>query len=76
MTLAAIQDSIADAFADVVPRLVGGLLLLVLGLLGAWILGRLGTRALRTVGLDRLADRFGIHDVLARIGLEPSLSHG
>ena len=67
-------DDAADSAADLLPRIAGGLLLLVGGLVAAWLLGRLTARGLRAVGVDTLAERFGVHDVLARVGFERSLS--
>jgi small-conductance mechanosensitive channel len=72
--VADVTDRALDSFAEVLPRVAGGLLLLVGGLVAAWVLGRLAARALRKVGLDAIGERFGIDDLLARIGLERSLS--
>jgi small-conductance mechanosensitive channel len=67
-------DQAANSLGESLPRIGGALLLLVLGLLAAWILGRLTGRTLRALEVDSLAERFGVHDVLARVGLERSLS--
>ena len=71
---ASIFGSAADSLGSFLPRLAGALLLLVVGVLLAWLIGRLVERALRELGLDGLADRWGIHDVIARAGLQRSLS--
>lgn len=72
--IAGVLDRVAESGAEVVPRIAGGLLLLVVGLAAAWLLGRLTERGSRRVGLNGMAERFGIHDVLERIGLGRSLS--
>lgn len=69
-----ILDRAAETLAEYVPRFGGALVLLVVGLLFARLLGRLLVRVLLAGGLDRLADRARAHDLLARAGLERSLS--
>jgi len=56
------------------PRLAGALALLVIGVLVALVVGGVVTRALRGLGVDDLAERGGVHDVLARAGLGRSLA--
>lgn len=56
------------------PRLAGALALLVIGVLVALLVGRVVTRALRGLGVDDLAERGGVHDVIARAGLGRSLA--
>ena len=56
------------------PRLGGALVLLIVGLLVAALLGRLARRALEGVGVDTLAERWGVARVLERAGLGRSLS--
>jgi small-conductance mechanosensitive channel len=67
-------DRAGDSLGESLPRIGGALLLLVLGLVAAWILGLLTRRTLQALDVDALAERFGVHDVLARIGLERSLA--
>jgi small-conductance mechanosensitive channel len=75
VTLAAtIIDRAEETLGESLPRIGGALLLLVLGLVAAWLLGRLTTSALRAVEIDSLAERFGVHDVFERVGLERSLA--
>lgn len=70
-----ILDRATEVLGEYLPRLGGALLLLVGGLVLARIVGRGLIRALLAAGLDRLAERLGAHDLLARVGLERSLSH-
>jgi len=72
--LAGVLDRAGEALGSFLPRLGGALVLLVVGVLVARLLGRLLTRGLRSAGIDDLAERWGVHDVIARIGLERSLS--
>ena len=74
MLAVSILDRARAQLGDALPSLAGALLLLVLGLFLAWLLGRLALRALRAVGLDGVGERFGIHDVIERLGFERSLS--
>lgn len=74
MIAADVIDRASGALGDLVPRIGGALLLLVVGLLAARLVARLARRGLERVGLDRLGERFGIHDVLVRVGLERSIS--
>ncbi|MBA3245865.1 MAG: mechanosensitive ion channel [Actinobacteria bacterium] len=53
---------------------MGAIVLLVVGLLLAPIVARIVRGLLGSVGLDRLAERFGVGSVLARIGIERPLS--
>jgi len=72
--LAGILDRAAATLGEALPRIGGALLLLVIGLIAARVLARLARRALEALGADGLADRFGVHDVLARVGIERPLS--
>ena len=72
--LASILDSAEQTLGTGLPRILAALVLLVVGLLAARLLARVGRRVLLAAGLDDLADRFGIHDALERLGLERSLS--
>lgn len=69
-----VLERAGEQLGEFLPRLGGALALLLVGLLLVRIIGRLLLRALQRVGLDRVADRLGVHDVLARAGLERSLS--
>ncbi len=74
IALATILDQASESLGGFLPRIVGALLLLVLGILVAWLLGRLLTKALSAAGLDRLAERWGVTPVLSRAGLGRSLA--
>ena len=74
MIAAAVIDRAESSLGEALPRLGGAIVLLVLGLVVAWALGRVTWRALAAVGLDRLAERFGVHDVIERVGVARSLS--
>lgn len=50
------------------PHLVLSLLIVVLGLIVAWVLRELVTRALHLVGFDRLAERLGVSMALETVG--------
>ena len=56
------------------PHVVGAVAVLVLGLVFAWIAGALTRRLLTVAGLDRAADRHGVHETLSRAGVQPPLS--
>jgi small-conductance mechanosensitive channel len=57
-----------------IPRLIGALALLLIGLLLARLIARLLLRAMQAAGLDRAAERAGAVAVLERSGLGNSLA--
>lgn len=67
-------DSAAEALGGFLPRLGGAILLLVGGLLLARLVGWLLRRGLAAAGADRLGERTGVHDALARLTLPRSVS--
>jgi small-conductance mechanosensitive channel len=69
-----ILDQAARQLGGFLPRLGGALFLLVAGLLVAWLLGRIVRRGLQSAGLDHLAERWGVPEILERAGLGPSLA--
>lgn len=73
-TVASVLGQAGQAFGGFLPRLGGALALLVIGLILARLLCRLLVKALQGVGLDALADRGGVNDVLERAGLGRSLA--
>ncbi|MFB7722484.1 hypothetical protein [Nocardia sp. NPDC056100] len=64
-----IQQGLSDAWSSVatfVPKFAGFLAILIIGWLVAKLVARLVTRILHQVGFDRLVERGGIKDMLAR----------
>lgn len=74
MILGGILDTAGETLGGALPRIGGALVLLVLGLVVARIVGRLSRRAFAVVGGDDLAERYRVHEVLARVGIQPPLS--
>ena len=74
MIVAGILDDAGRTFGEALPRIAGAVLLLVVGLIVASVAGRVARRALSRLGVDDLAERFRVHETLARVGLEPPLS--
>lgn len=75
LPLATVLDEAGNQLGGFIPRLGGALLLLVIGIILAWVVARLLRRGLRMAGLDSTAERYGVADVLERAGLGRSLSH-
>lgn len=69
-----ILDHAGESFGGYLPRIGAALVLLLGGLLVAWLLRRAIERGLRAAGFDDLGERWGAHDVLERVGLKRSLS--
>jgi small-conductance mechanosensitive channel len=63
-----------QALGSFLPRLGGALALLVIGVLLVRLLARLLVKAMQGIGLDDLAERGGVNDVLDRAGLGRSLA--
>lgn len=57
------------------PNLVGALIVLLIGWLLAWLVQRVVRRLLARLGFDRLAERSGVADALARAGIRRPASH-
>jgi small-conductance mechanosensitive channel len=74
LTLAGILNNAGETLGEALPRIGGALLLLVVGLFVAGLAGRFARRTLQALGVDDLAERYGVHDVVVRAGLERSLS--
>jgi small-conductance mechanosensitive channel len=70
---ASILSQAGDSLGGFLPRLGGALVLLIVGWLAAWLVGRIVSKALVKLGGNDLAERWGVHDALERIGLERSL---
>ena len=67
-------DELAPLLTEALPRFIGALLLLLVGLVVARIIARLTGRLLRAAGIDRHAERMRVHDVLERVGFGRSLA--
>jgi hypothetical protein len=52
------------------PNVLAMAIIVLLGLVGAWVLGTVVERLLRMIGLDRLSDRVGVSAALARGGVK------
>ena len=63
---------------DLLPNLVGALVILLLGIIIAYIFKKISTALLRKVGLDRVSKSAGVSDVMQDAGLEkgPSVLAG
>jgi small-conductance mechanosensitive channel len=69
-----IWDSASDTLGGFLPRIVGVLVLLFLGLVAVALIRRALARILRAAGLDAAGERWGAADVLDRFGLGRSLA--
>jgi small-conductance mechanosensitive channel len=69
-----IIDTAGEELGSFLPRLIGALVLLVLGLLIAKLIGAILRRALEAADLDQASARLGVEEHLSRAGLPPSLS--
>jgi len=71
---ASILDSAGDRLGEYLPRIGGALLLLIVGLLVVRLLAAAVRKALTALGVDRVAERVGAADLLARGGFDRSFS--
>jgi hypothetical protein len=74
----AIVDPLREFWQQVMlflPHLVLSLMIVVLGLIVAWVLRELVSRGLRLAGFDRLAERHGVSTALERVAGYHSASH-
>lgn len=72
-----ITGALTEMFHRVVaflPNLVGALIVLLIGWLLAWLAQRVARRLLTRLGFDRLSERAGVTDALARAGITKSPS--
>lgn len=72
--VSSILDTAGEELGSFLPRFVGALILLVIGLLVAKLIGVILRRALEAADLDDASARLGVDGHLARAGLPPSLS--
>ncbi len=69
-----ILDTAGEELGSFLPRLIGAIALLIIGLLVAKLIAVILRRALEAADLDEASARLGVHDHLARAGLPASLS--
>ncbi len=74
MTLATILQQAGESLGGFLPRLAGGIVLLLVGFVVVALIRRLLGRGLRAAGLDDLGERWGVSTVLERFGLGRSPS--
>ncbi|MGI8749744.1 MAG: mechanosensitive ion channel family protein [Thermoleophilaceae bacterium] len=74
IALASVLDRAGEGLGGFLPRLGGALLLLVVGIVGARLVGRFLKATLGRIGLDTAAERWNVSEVLGRAGLGDSLS--
>lgn len=72
--IANILDQAGNQLGGFLPRLLGALVLLVIGVLLARLLARLLGKVLERAGIDSKAEQWGVHDALDRAGLGRSLT--
>jgi small-conductance mechanosensitive channel len=72
---ATVLDEAGNQLGGFLPRLGGALLLLLIGIVVARVVARLLRRGLRMAGLDSASERWGVADVLERVGLGRLLAH-
>ncbi len=74
MIVAGILDDASRVLGEALPRIAGAVVLLLVGLVVARVAGRVVRRLLARLGVDDLAERFGVHETLARVGIQRPLS--
>jgi small-conductance mechanosensitive channel len=74
LPLANVLDRAGEELGAFLPRLVGAVVLLLLGLLVAKLIGAILRRALEAADLDQASAQLGVEQHLARAGLPASLS--
>jgi small-conductance mechanosensitive channel len=71
---ASILGQAGQQLGSFLPRLGGAIALLLIGLIAARLIARILVRVMQGFGLDGLADRWGVNDVLESAGLGRSLA--
>jgi small-conductance mechanosensitive channel len=66
-------DRAEETFGAFLPRIGAAIALLIVGYLLAWVISRILSKTLETIGFDTLAERVGVSKELARVGV-PSAS--
>jgi small-conductance mechanosensitive channel len=67
-------NNAARALGAFLPKLAGAVVLLLVGLILARLIARVVARGLAAAGVDDLGERWGVHPVLERAGLPPTVS--
>lgn len=68
-----VLDRAKESLGAGLPRIAGALVLLVVGVVVVRLVVRLLVRTLTAARLDELGERWGVHDALARVGLDRSV---
>ncbi len=71
---ASVLDTALDDIGGFLPRLAGAIVVLVIGLIAAKIITKVVRRVLTTAGIDRMGERWGVHDAISKVGLGSSLA--
>jgi small-conductance mechanosensitive channel len=71
---ASILSEAGTTLGGFLPRLGGAIVLILVGFLVARLVSAGLRKALEKLDLDALAERWGVHDALARVGLERSIT--
>jgi small-conductance mechanosensitive channel len=77
MSFQALIDALTESFNNIInyiPRLINGLLVLLVGYLVAWLVSRIVGWLLARARIDRGAERVGLSQVLASLGVRVPLS--
>lgn len=74
LPLGSLLQQASDQLGSFLPRLLGALLLLVIGILLARLVAKASEKTFEALGLDELGERWELHDALERVGLPRSLS--
>ena len=74
LPLGSISQQAQDQVGSFLPTVAGALVLLVVGLLVAWLLGRITRKALQAAGADELGERWGVSPHLTQVGLPGAIS--
>ncbi len=77
-TFTGIKSSIQpviDAFAESAPKILGGILLLIIGLILARILESAARRILKAIKIDETSEKIGLKDTLRKSGINISFTN-
>ncbi len=74
LPLGSISKQAQNQVGAFLPTVAGAIVLLVIGLLVAWLLGRITRKALQAAGADELGERWGVTPHLTQVGLPGEIS--